>query len=59
MRGIGSASSVFELRFATLGAGLPAHDGYAYKLAAGLSIAHLTALLDLWLTHYGPSPEKA
>ncbi|MFZ1047338.1 MAG: SPW repeat protein [Pseudolabrys sp.] len=28
------------------------------NLAVGLSIAYL-ALLDLWLTHYGPSPEKA
>ena len=28
------------------------------NLAVGLSIAYLT-LLDLWLTHYGPSPEKA
>lgn len=28
------------------------------NLVIGLSIAYL-ALLDLWLTHYGPSPEKA
>ena len=28
------------------------------NLAVGLSIAYL-ALLDLWLTHYGPSTEKA
>ena len=28
------------------------------NLAVGLSIAYL-ALLDLWLSHYGPSPEKA
>jgi hypothetical protein len=28
------------------------------NLAVGLSIAYLT-LLELWLTHYGPSPEKA
>jgi hypothetical protein len=28
------------------------------NLAVGLSIAYL-ALLDLWLTHYGPSPENA
>jgi hypothetical protein len=28
------------------------------NLAVGLSIAYL-ALLDLWLTHYGPSLEKA
>jgi hypothetical protein len=27
------------------------------NLAVGLSIAYL-ALLDLWLTHYGPSPER-
>ena len=54
----GSPASGLWIAVSTVGAGFQHTVAMFINLAVGLSIAYL-ALLDLWLTHYGQSTEKA